>query len=222
MDASSRAPAETARKGVQLAFQRLQEPGKAGAVAAAMGLSDSTVSRIKTERMEEVIGFLAHLGLKVVPAEFKCVDAIAEKPVTTGFAQVINGPTKQGLQWGEADAAPQGEAGTDALSTAARDVLAERQRQMGAEGWTPEHDDEHDSGELAAAASAYAVAAADVLHPLSQGDGQYTRGTPPAAWPWDNCFKPAPPRRMLVKAGALILAEIERIDRALAAQEAKR
>jgi hypothetical protein len=89
MTALSRTPAETARKGVQLAFQRLQEPGKAGAVATVMGLSDSTVSRIKTERMEEVIGFLAHLGLKVVPAEFKCVDASAYAFLTATHQRVM-------------------------------------------------------------------------------------------------------------------------------------
>jgi hypothetical protein len=97
---------------------------------------------------------------------------------------------------------------------AARDVLAERERQISAEGWTPEHDDEHDGAEMAAAASGYALAAADVLHPYSQGDGGFTRGTPPPEWPDEWIFKPAEPRRMLVKAGALILAEIERLDRA--------
>lgn len=89
MDSSSRSPSETARKGVQLALQRLQEPGKAGAVAAAMGVSDSTVSRIKTERMEEVIGFLAFLGLKVVPAEFKCVDPAAYAFLTSTHQRVM-------------------------------------------------------------------------------------------------------------------------------------
>lgn len=75
---------------MQLALQRLQEPGKAGAVAAAMGISDSTVSRLKTERMEEVISFLAHLGLKVVPAEFKCVDAAAYDFLTTTHQRVMS------------------------------------------------------------------------------------------------------------------------------------
>lgn len=77
MAALSRPPAETARKGQQLALQRLQEPARAVAVASAMGLSESTVSRLKNERMEEVILFLAHFGLRVVPAEFKCVDPTA-------------------------------------------------------------------------------------------------------------------------------------------------
>lgn len=89
MDALSRTPAETTRKGVQLALQRLQEPGKAGAVAASMGVSDSTVSRIKTERMEEVIAFLAFLGLKVVPAEYKCVDPVAYAFLTTTHQRVM-------------------------------------------------------------------------------------------------------------------------------------
>jgi hypothetical protein len=42
-------------------------------------------------------------------------------------------------------------------TAAASDVLAERQRQVTAEGWTPEHDDEHSDGEMALAASSYAL-----------------------------------------------------------------
>lgn len=103
----------------------------------------------------------------------------------------------------------------NALTQAACDVLAERQRQISAEGWTPQHDDEHDSGELAAASCSYALAAADQLHPQSQGDGGFADHMPPT-WPWDaSWWKPGrDPRRMLEKAGALILAEMERIDRA--------
>ena len=59
---------------MQLALRALQEPGKAGAAAASMGVSDSSISRIKTERLEEVLVFLAHLGLKCVPSDFQCVD----------------------------------------------------------------------------------------------------------------------------------------------------
>ena len=52
------------------------------------------------------------------------------------------------------------EAGTQAAS----DVLAERARQIAAEGWTPEHDDEHDGGELARAGAAYALMADREIH----------------------------------------------------------
>ncbi len=97
------------------------------------------------------------------------------------------------------------------LTKAAQAVLAERERQMAVHGWMPDHDDEHDAGELAAAAAAYAGHAADHLHPLSQGDGG---DDPPGIWPWDReWWKPSTPRRDLEKAAALILAEMERLDR---------
>lgn len=89
-------------------------------------------------------------------------------------------------------------------------IAAERQRQMDQEGWTMAHDDEHDSGELAAAGAAYAINAADQLHPYSQGDGN----NEPVCWPWGReCWKPKDPLRDLVRAGALIAAEIDRIQR---------
>lgn len=83
----------------------------------------------------------------------------------------------------------------------ARDVLAERLRQVEVEGWTPARDDEYVDGQLASAAVAYAQA--------------YTPYLVPSSWPWAvEWFKPADDRRNLVKAGALIVAEIERLDRA--------
>jgi len=83
---------------MQLALQALQEPGKAASVATVMGLSDSTISRIKTERLEEVLLFLAHLGLKVVPAEFKCVDPAAYQFLTQTHERVL--AKAPGLIWG--------------------------------------------------------------------------------------------------------------------------
>ena len=99
------------------------------------------------------------------------------------------------------------------MTKAAADVLAERRRQIETEGWTPEHDDEHYSGDLAAAAASYAVAASYVVAPGSPGD-PYTADDPPEMWPPEWEFKPGSARSMLVKAAALILAEIERLDRA--------
>ena len=87
---------------------------------------------------------------------------------------------------------------------AARDIVAERVRQVVKEGWLPEHDDQHAVGELAAAAACY-------CHPEPCMDD--TRGVP-FSWPWvRRWWKPTDRRRDLVKAGALILAEIERLDR---------
>lgn len=97
--------------------------------------------------------------------------------------------------------------------TASRDVLAERARQISEEGWTPEHDDKHIRGELGAAAACYAVPSRQRRFALQH------------LWPstWSELwFKPGGAhddltarRRDLVKAGALILAEIERLDRLL-------
>ncbi|MFU5937073.1 hypothetical protein ACM7PM_11480 [Pseudomonas aeruginosa] len=86
------------------------------------------------------------------------------------------------------------------------DVQAERRRQITAEGWTPEHDDEHNGGELADAAACYALWA-----------GGINPGNWREFWPWaPEWLKHSEPRRMLVKAAALILAEIQRLDRAAA------
>ncbi len=83
------------------------------------------------------------------------------------------------------------------------DVQAERRRQITAEGWTPEHDDEHNGGELADAAACYALWA-----------GGINPGNWREFWPWaPEWLKHSEPRRMLVKAAALTLAEIERLDR---------
>jgi hypothetical protein len=101
-------------------------------------------------------------------------------------------------------AAPTGSAAAPAEQTqAARDVLAERRRQVEQEGWTPAHDDEYDEGELSLAAACYAL----------QNDS--VGSEPPELWPWPRkWWKASDERRNLVKAGALILADIERLDRA--------
>lgn len=89
------------------------------------------------------------------------------------------------------------------------DVQAERRRQITAEGWTPEHDDEHSHGQMARAAACYALAGSS-----APNDGTAALLVS-LAWPWDEqWWKPSTARRDLVKACALALAEIERLDRA--------
>lgn len=85
-------------------------------------------------------------------------------------------------------------------------IAAERQRQVAAEGWTPEHDDGHADGEMAEAAACYALPP-DLRQESPKG---------PQFWPWDaQWWKPSPNDRIreLVKAGALIAAEIDRLQR---------
>ena len=90
MPASLSTPAERARKGVALALQQLQEPGKAGAIAAVMGLSDATVSRLKNEKLEEVALLCAHLGIKWVPADHTCVARETYEFLTKTHQRVMN------------------------------------------------------------------------------------------------------------------------------------
>lgn len=81
-------------------------------------------------------------------------------------------------------------------ATGAELIAAERQRQIDAEGWSQKHDDDHDQGEMADAAACYALGSPDF-------------------WPWEwKWWKQSGDRkRDLVKAGALIAAEIDRLQR---------
>ena len=89
-------------------------------------------------------------------------------------------------------------------SAAVRDALAERRRQIEDEGWTPEHDDEHTNFALARAGACYA----------EFGNWPAHGCIAPSTWPWPaERWKPTDYRRNIVKAAALILAEIERLDR---------
>lgn len=105
------------------------------------------------------------------------------------------------------------EAQSPTWSTAVRDLLTERRRQVREERHTLERDDQYTEGQLAQAASAYAFWAGPRGARQDDHIG-YLNLTPKALWPWANEYwKPTKQRLMLIKAGALILAEIERLDR---------
>lgn len=90
-----------------------------------------------------------------------------------------------------------------------REIYYERQRQIANEGFTYEHDNAHHRGDLARAASVYAREAFSSSF-----------GTVPYGWPWDSRFyKHKAPRENLIRAAALIVAEIERLDREEAGDE---
>lgn len=84
-------------------------------------------------------------------------------------------------------------------SSAIADVIAERQRQQSVKGFSAEQDDTYVGFQLSAAAICY-------IEPME------AMSYWPADW-HDDSFKPTNERRNLVKAAALIIAEIERIDR---------
>ena len=95
-------------------------------------------------------------------------------------------------------------------------IAKERQRQIEEEGFTPEHDDNNALGQLGAAAVCYAYQA------TSHGNYRdaYRNSRTPLAWPCDKKWwkpsqgdTPADRIRDLTKAGALIAAEIDRLQR---------
>lgn len=101
---------------------------------------------------------------------------------------------------------PTGEAATKRGLDGITRIAIERQRQMTEEGFSLDHDDRWELGELVKAAACYAVwgTNADVIE-----GGQ-------DAWPWDTPWDKRGNGNALthlVKAGALIAAEIDRIQR---------
>lgn len=94
----------------------------------------------------------------------------------------------------------------------ASEIAAERSRQIHVERFTLAHDDAHSGDELAAAAGVYALDDTAIVRRGEPWHGhdfirkQY--------WPWaPRWWRPHDRRRDLIRAGALIVAEIERLDR---------
>ena len=105
-------------------------------------------------------------------------------------------------------------------------IAEERARQVVVESWMPEHDDQHKDGGLALAAADYAFIS--TLYQRQTGDygdelkqardfelGTFAGDIAHNLWPWDfEWWKPKSPIRDLVRAGALIVAELDRRLRA--------
>ncbi len=80
-------------------------------------------------------------------------------------------------------------------------IQKERQRQLEEEKWDADRDDQYVKGQLAAAGFAYEMATEN-------------NKNMPIFWPWAGIWwKPTTQTRNLEKAGALYLAEIDRLKR---------
>ena len=99
--------------------------------------------------------------------------------------------------------------------TGAERIAAERQRQIEVEGYAPEHDAEHIQSDLLAGAHCYLATGLMFNRPSHPCAAWGTYETPQgeSGWPWDDGWKPdlSDPIPNLVKAGALIAAEIDRL-----------
>ena len=111
------------------------------------------------------------------------------------------------------------------MKTAIELIAAERKRQIEEEGWSPYDDIEYTDGELAIAATYYALPNSKrdlrgytFCYKYAPPKGSMGHGVPmklvPIGWPfYAEYWKPCPDDRIreLVKAGALICAEIDRL-----------
>ena len=87
------------------------------------------------------------------------------------------------------------------MKTGAQLIADERKRQIEKEGWTLQHDSEHDVMEFIRAAKAYLMIDEDFI-------------TRDCMWPWTGgFFKPKDDIKDLVRAGALIAAAIDRLQK---------
>jgi hypothetical protein len=85
----------------------------------------------------------------------------------------------------------------DAVRSRVRD---ERRRQIAEKGYHPNRDDEHERGELVRAACAF------LRHEAAAAEAQ-------SLWPWERPFRPKSNQRNIEIAAALLLAELERLER---------
>ena len=97
------------------------------------------------------------------------------------------------------------------LGTGIKAIASERERQLCIEGFSRDSDEQYREGELARAATAYVQLAAMDLQVGSRT--HIASQEPPFFWPWaPEWWKPADARHDLVRAGALIAAQIDLID----------
>lgn len=94
-------------------------------------------------------------------------------------------------------------------------VIAEVQRQRDFEGWSIDHDDRHDRGELARAGAAYLIGPGRFTVTDYEADEEIVPVSGRLLWPWGiDWWKPRDGfRRNIVKGCALGIAEGEKFDR---------
>jgi hypothetical protein len=109
----------------------------------------------------------------------------------------------------------------DPTETVIGEIMRERVRQVVAEHHLPRQDDRLDMGELARMAAAHAMRAVAACFPPENPNHGIAWHRAALLWPFVGAlFDRKDQRRHLVIAAALIVAEIERLDRAAPAADA--
>lgn len=101
MSELSTPPSERARKAYGRVLQAMQDPGSQRNVAQVLGVSESTVSRIKTEKLEDAIALMTVLGFKVVDQSMRCYPEDYVQALHTMARMHVTSTEPTTLQWEE-------------------------------------------------------------------------------------------------------------------------
>lgn len=82
-------PTERARKIASTILQRMNEGETQAAMSVAIGVSAPTVNRMLSEHLDKFAAIVAHLGLKVVPNDYRCVSSETYEFLTKTHARVM-------------------------------------------------------------------------------------------------------------------------------------
>lgn len=147
------------------------------------------------ERIRTINATLPSFSLKTVEALVEVLEKVQQE--ISSANRVMDAQDLELITRRQRIAELESRTSTEAIN----DVIAERQRQQEVKGFSTEQDDTYVGFQLSAAAICY-------IEPM-EAENYW-----PADW-YDDSFKPTDTRRNLIKAAALIIAEIERLDRQL-------
>lgn len=92
---------ERARKAISRVLSSMQEPGTQKNLAVSLGVSEATVSRIKTDHLEDVLVMVYQLGFKVVPSHAVTVDFSELQALKANTLKLYHYELKHGRLEGE-------------------------------------------------------------------------------------------------------------------------
>lgn len=100
MSELSLTPTERARKAYSEFLNAMKPVGTAQKIAELMGTSETTISNIKNQKVEDALYLLYQLGYKLVPADKVCVSRDMYASVTTIARRAFaNEETANSLMW---------------------------------------------------------------------------------------------------------------------------
>ncbi|MGJ7533930.1 MULTISPECIES: hypothetical protein [Variovorax] len=100
MSESTHSPAELAQKIVSTVLKATQRETKQTAIATAIGMPESTLSRLLSDHLEKLALVLAHAGLRVVSSDARCFDPTYIDAVLTLARQHMSSlQSVRSLEW---------------------------------------------------------------------------------------------------------------------------